>query len=44
MEDVNCIHVAQERDKWRALINTGINPEYHNVQEISWLREELVAS
>jgi hypothetical protein len=44
MEDVNWIHVAQERDKWRGLMNTGINPEYHKEQEISWLREELVAS
>jgi hypothetical protein len=24
-EDVDCIHLAQNRDRWRALVNTAMN-------------------
>jgi len=44
MDDVDCIHLTQDGDKWRALVNTDISPEYLKVREVSWLIEELVAS
>ena len=44
MEDVDCIHLAQDRGEWRALVKKGINYEYQKAREISWLPEEFVAS
>jgi hypothetical protein len=39
---VDWIDLAQNKDKWRALLNTVMNIRIHNGQEISWLAERIL--
>jgi hypothetical protein len=43
-EGVDWIHLAQDRDQWRALVNTVMNLRVHNMLGISWVDEQLLAS
>jgi hypothetical protein len=38
------MHLAQDSDKWQALVNTDINFGAHKTQEIYWLAKEITAS
>jgi hypothetical protein len=38
---MDLINVAQNRDKWQALVNTVMDLVFHKVLESSWLAEEL---
>jgi hypothetical protein len=39
LEGVNLIHVVQNRDQWRALVNTVMNLRFPHSRSISWLAE-----
>ena len=41
---VDWIQLAQDRNKWRAVVSTLMNSEIHKMLEISSLAEELSAS
>lgn len=41
---VDWIHLTQDRNKWRAVVNTVMKLEIHKMLEISPLAEELSAS
>jgi len=43
-EGVNWIYLAQERDKWQALVNGFTNLRFHKTRLSSCLAEELTAS
>jgi hypothetical protein len=34
-KDVDWIHLAQNRDQWRALLNTAVTFGFHNMRESS---------
>jgi hypothetical protein len=38
------IYLAQDREQWRALVNTAMNLRLHKVLEISWMIAQLTAS
>jgi hypothetical protein len=37
--DVDWINLAQDRDRWRALVNRWWNFAFHKMRGISWLAE-----
>jgi hypothetical protein len=39
--DVDWINLAQERNKWRVLLNVVCNIRVPKLREISWLAKEL---
>jgi hypothetical protein len=41
-EGVDWIHLAQDRDRWRAVVNTVMNIWVHKKRGISWLSERTV--
>jgi hypothetical protein len=43
-EGVNWISVAQDREKWQAVVSVAMNLWFHKMREISSLSEELLAS
>jgi hypothetical protein len=43
-EGVNLIHLAQDRDQWRFLVNTGLNLRVPKRDGIYRLAERLLAS
>jgi hypothetical protein len=44
MEGMDWVHLAQDRDKWQAVVNTVMNLWIHKMWGISWLAWELIAS
>jgi hypothetical protein len=43
-ERVDCIHMAQDMCRWRALVNRAMNLGFHKKREISCLAERVHAS
>jgi hypothetical protein len=43
-EGVNWIHLAQDRDKWQAVVNTVMNLRFPYNCEIFYMSEQLLAS
>jgi hypothetical protein len=41
---VDWINLAQDRDKWRDVVNTVINLKVANMFKMCWLAKELLAS
>jgi hypothetical protein len=41
---VDWIHAAQDKDRWRPIVNTVMNLGVLKIQGISWLAKELLAS
>jgi hypothetical protein len=38
------IHLAQDRDQWRDLMNTAMNFRFHKILGSSWVAAKLPAS
>jgi hypothetical protein len=43
-DDVDCIDAAQNRDQWRALVNTLMTLEFHKILECSLVAAQLAVS
>ena len=41
LDSVDWIDLIQNRDRWRAVVNTVMNLQIHKMLDISWLDEEL---
>ena len=44
MGSMGWIHLAQDRDRWWALVNVVMNLRFHKIWEISSLVEDMLAS
>jgi hypothetical protein len=41
-DGINWIHLAQDKNKRKAVVNIVINIQVHKIRGICWLAEELV--
>ena len=41
MVGVDCIYLAQDSDKWRAVVNTVGNSGFHKLRGILWVAENI---
>jgi hypothetical protein len=43
-EDMDWIDLAEDRNRWQALVNMVINFGFHKMRGISWLAKKRLAS